>query len=312
MPTKLPDDFDGAGKPRKKVEPDGLWTVRDALSPKEKRERDNRIEQIKFGTLVLIIGAISGAWMYTIAKAKEETRTEAFREQQRKKALNSSGVSETKNQSTTSQNLPSTMAIEPAQREPQPTEWEETGMRLETSSKDDFLVVKTPKGAERTEYDKTKAEDALLVADCVLESPFFTGAKPQDFPGHTGKGRQVVLDAKGKRYTAITWNDKEGDARSADILAVWERPKGTSGKSQLATYSDVGLDGVVDDGSMGDPKGTNFKSFNERQRAKALQAEFQERYDKALDAFLHAPQCDRFYRTLDKRNRASGKKVRKK
>lgn len=116
MSTKPPDDFKDAEKPRKKEYPEGLWRVRDALGPSEKRA-DARIESIKTGIIVLIIPACLGGVLY-FAKTKEDERMSREQQVQQKKKGPSTKTPATKIQPTESQNLPRALT---------PTELEQDG-----------------------------------------------------------------------------------------------------------------------------------------------------------------------------------------
>lgn len=63
-------------------------------------------------------------------------------------------------------------------------------------------------------------------------------------------GVQIVFRYEGRRYTMYA-----SHVSDFDFLSIWYRPDGTSDDDSKETWSDHGLDGIVDDGGRGEPEG---------------------------------------------------------
>lgn len=98
-------------------------------------------------------------------------------------------------------------------------------------------------------------------------------------PGHEAyldsyQGHQaVVVMDNGWRCTVwVAINDKDLEYRMSDLISFWIRPKGTHSRDKVVTFSDRGLNGIVNPVESTIPKGQNAQDL----------------YDYILDMLLEA------------------------
>lgn len=70
------------------------------------------------------------------------------------------------------------------------------------------------------------------------------------------------------------------------LLAVWVRKDGTHSREALDTFSDYGLDGIVDSGTHGRDDDKHFSSDDDVLVGPNQRPYWQERYDQAIEAAL--------------------------
>lgn len=282
MPMDLPPDYVAA-----RYRPQA-----DALNPQiaaAKYARERKLRNVVMGTYLGILTALAGSLFYLVPKAKEELRIALEEQKAQSLAITaeydaSMKQLKAKNRDTFDKLLAEIPQAPTVTFLPYDQPWEVI-QEVQTQDSDNPLKAEKPVG---TPHDPAKVARTLRVAKCILESPKFKHVEVIDLTDNVG--RQVVLDAGGKRYTALTWNHKRGNSLlSRDSVSFWERPQGTTGQKHLTNYGSDGLNGLVDDGGSGKP-GTK-SSFDMEDDPEKYRPLFQARLDEALNAFDRSPKC---------------------
>ena len=149
-----------------------------------------------------------------------------------------------------------------------------------------------------TKLDEQLASKARKVAEDVITKGKHQGIlsyNPNLRIGNEYQGVQSVMIIDGQRYTVWVANSNENTKPTLpDMMSVWVRPEGTTGQSQLTTFSDTGLDGRCDFGII--PEGSSGTGQRIMYRAKEKnnpngeglqhQARFQKLYSETLDKLV--------------------------
>lgn len=279
MPTELPPDYEHPDTKRRRE----AEMKREPTQVPKLRPREINIGRIMAGTGAAVVLCLGASLIYLIPEAKREMRilNERYIQRLRAEAIEARRIDEAKYHDPF---LPKPIAEVTPITYREPIRWVPI-QEVETKDPTNPLVSMTHEGLA---HDQVKVDRSMRVAKCILESPKFK--QPELLKIESSAGRQVVFDSGGSRYTAITWNNN-GDFASPDTIAFWERPIGTREEEKLATYADVGLNGGVESGSMGDPDTSSFFALDEIVDTGETHAYFQKRLDRALDAFDRSSKC---------------------
>jgi len=105
--------------------------------------------------------------------------------------------------------------------------------------------------------------------------------------GNFGNGKQIVFTDSHRRYT-MYWSGEDGPQ---GFLSVWVRPEGTGGQLALITFTDRGLDGLVDFGVQGPASWSDSrrKHFHKNDEASPnIGFEFRQFWQMQLDEAIAA------------------------
>jgi len=154
------------------------------------------------------------------------------------------------------------------------------------------LVSVADKG---TTPDETKAAKARKVAEYAVTRNKQQGLRsynPNSTIGNDYQGVQAVMTIDGQRYTVWIANHNENAKLTLpDMMSVWVRPEGTTGQSELTTFTDTGLDGRCDFGIIpakvsGTGKQLLFREEAGRPEGVEHKQRFQSLYDQTLDKLV--------------------------
>lgn len=138
------------------------------------------------------------------------------------------------------------------------------------------------------EAQAAKREDVRKVIELMYERPVNGAILSRTFQDGDA---QVVFVSKGLRYTIYYTGPRDPRLQ---FLSFWVRPNGTAKKKDVRTFTDHGLDGVVDfglNGKNGDERArqlfeSGYDSAHHKRSGEQFAAHWQKQYDLAIAAAL--------------------------